>query len=252
MHDLLSCDTSVIVPPLTADGSVIFAKNSDRSVNECQPLVHIPRGVHPKGGTLRTQYLDIPQVQTTWEVIGSAPYWLWGFEMGVNEWGVTIGNEAVHTREPTHEQALIGMDLVRLGLERATAAEEAVRVIGALVEEYGQGGSCEATGYRTYENSFIVADADGAWVLETAGHRWVATRVRERAAISNLLTSMGRGTPVRRECGSTPRRRGGGARRADSHGHIRTRKPTFRPASVDWNGRERCSAGLTRAWACQR
>lgn len=188
MHDLLSCDTSVIVPPLTADGSVIFAKNSDRSVNECQPLVHIPRGVHPKGGTLRTQYLDIPQVQTTWEVIGSAPYWLWGFEMGVNEWGVTIGNEAVHTREPTHEQALIGMDLVRLGLERATAAEEAVRVIGALVEEYGQGGSCEATGYRTYENSFIVADADGAWVLETAGHRWVATRVRERAAISNLLT----------------------------------------------------------------
>jgi secernin len=188
MIDLLSCDTSVIVPPLTSDGSVVFAKNSDRSVNECQPLVHYSRSHHDPGATVRIQYLEIPQVATTWEVIGSAPWWLWGFEMGVNEWGVTIGNEAVHTREPTHHEALIGMDLVRLGLERAQTARAAVQVIGALLETYGQGGSCEATSYRTYQNSFIVADATEAWVLETAGHRWVAQPVRERAAISNLLT----------------------------------------------------------------
>lgn len=188
MNELLSCDTSVVVPPLTADGSVIFAKNSDRSVNECQPLRHFPRESHPAGSFLRTQYLEIPQVETTWEMIGSAPYWLWGFEMGVNEWGVTIGNEAVHTREASHLEALIGMDLIRLGLERAKTADDAVGVIGALIELYGQGGSCEAHSYRTYHNSFIVADSASAWVLETAGHRWVANRVRERAAISNLLT----------------------------------------------------------------
>ncbi|MGE3796911.1 MAG: C69 family dipeptidase [Thermomicrobiales bacterium] len=187
-NDPLSCDTSVVVPPLTRDGSVIFAKNSDRSVNECQPLVHIPRMSHDPDTSVRTQYLTIPQVETTWEMIGSAPWWLWGFEMGVNEWGVTIGNEAVHTREPTHHEALIGMDLVRLGLERAITAEQAVTVIGRLVETYGQGGSCEATHYRTYQNSFIVADANAAWILETAGHRWVATSVKERGAISNLLT----------------------------------------------------------------
>ena len=79
-------------------------------------------------------------------MIGSAPWWLWGFEMGVNEWGVTIGNEAVQTREPTHHAALIGMDLIRLGLERAQTADSAVEIIGALIEEYGQGGSCEAVG----------------------------------------------------------------------------------------------------------
>ena len=83
------------------------------------------------------------------------------------------------------------MDLVRLGLERSTTADEAVAILGALVEQYGQGGSCEAVGYRTYQNSFIVADASGAWVLETAGHRWVAQRVTERAAISNMLTITG-------------------------------------------------------------
>ena len=189
MRDLLSCDTSVALAPATADGSVIFAKNSDRSANECQPLAHVPRRRHSPGALSRCQYLAIPQVEETWEVIGSRPYWLWGFEMGVNEWGVAIGNEAVLSREPYEDAAaLIGMDLVRLGLERACRADEAVAVMTELVERYGQGGSCEATSFRTYHNSFIVADPTGAWVLETAGRRWAARRVRDYAAISNLYT----------------------------------------------------------------
>ncbi len=182
----LSCDTSVVVGAATFDGSVIFAKNSDRAANECQPLFHAPRHRHPAGATARCQYITIPQAEETWEVIGSRPYWLWGFEMGVNEWGVAIGNEAVLSREPYEETGLIGMDLVRLGLERARTADLAVRIIGNLVERYGQGGSCEASGFRTYHNSFIVADPTGAWIVETMGRRWVAQRVRERAAISNL------------------------------------------------------------------
>lgn len=184
-----SCDTSVAVGPATTDGAVIFAKNSDRTANECQPLTHVPRQAHPSGALAQCQYLAIPQVAETWEMIGSRPHWLWGFEMGVNEWGVTIGNEAVHSREPYEESAaLIGMDLVRLGLERGRTADEAMRVMTTLVERHGQGGSCEATTFRTYHNSFIVADPTTAWVLETAGRRWVARRVRDRAAISNLYT----------------------------------------------------------------
>jgi secernin len=80
------------------------------------------------------------------------------------------------------------MDLVRLGLERGRTADLAVRIIGNLIERYGQGGSCEAHGFRTYHNSFIVADPHDAWIVETMGRRWVAKRVRERAAISNLYT----------------------------------------------------------------
>ncbi len=188
MDQLLSCDTSVVVGAATADGSVIFAKNSDRAANECQPLFHAPRQRYPVGAMARCQYLAIPQAEETWEMIGSRPYWLWGFEMGVNEWGVTIGNEAVLSREPYEAVGLIGMDLVRLGLERGRTADLAVRIIGNLVERYGQGGSCEANGFRTYHNSFIVADPTTAWIVETMGRRWVAKRVRERAAISNLYT----------------------------------------------------------------
>jgi dipeptidase len=194
MEQPFSCDTSVALGSATFDGSTIFAKNSDRKVNECQPLRHVPRRRHAPGSTVRAQYLELPQVEETWEVIGSRPYWLWGFEIGVNEWGVAIGNEAVLSREPYEtEPALIGMDLVRLGLERARTADRAVEVMGELVERHGQGGSCEAPDlpFRTYHNSFIVADPGGAWVLETAGRRWFAHRVRDWAAISNLFTIQG-------------------------------------------------------------
>lgn len=186
--DTLSCDTSVALGTATADGAVIFAKNSDRSANECQPLMHLPRQQHRAGVMVQCQYITVPQVAETWELIGSRPYWLWGFEMGVNEWGVAIGNEAVLSREPLEEAALIGMDLVRLGLERGRTADEAMRAICALIEAHGQGGSCEATTYRTYHNAFIIADPHGAWILEAAGHRWCARRVRDRGAIGNLYT----------------------------------------------------------------
>jgi secernin len=190
MGEALSSDTAVAVGGATADGSVIFAKNSDRRANEAQPLHHSPRRRHPPGATLRTQYLEIPQVAETWEVIGSRPHWLWGFEIGVNEWGVAIGNEAVLSREGYADPGLLGMDLIRLGLERGRTAAEAVEQLGALTERWGQGGSCEAPGqpFRTYHNSYVVADPRGAWIVETAGRRWRAEAVVDRGSISNLYT----------------------------------------------------------------
>jgi secernin len=190
MNEALSCDTAVALGAATFDGSVIFAKNSDRRPNECQPLHHAPRRRHGPGATVRTQYLEIPQVAETWELVGSRPHWLWGFEIGVNEWGVAIGNEAVPSREGFDDPGLLGMDLIRLGLERGRSADEAVQVIGQLTERHGQGGSCEAPGhtFRTYHNSYIVADPRQAFVVETAGRRWHAEPVAERGSISNLYT----------------------------------------------------------------
>ena len=51
MEQMLSCDTSVALGAATFDGSVIFAKNSDRAANECQPLFHVPRQQHASGAT---------------------------------------------------------------------------------------------------------------------------------------------------------------------------------------------------------
>jgi dipeptidase len=173
----------------TLDGSTILAKNSDREGLECQVLQQYPPQSHPAGASLRCQYLEIPQAPETFAMIGSRPYWLWGFEHGVNEHRVAIGNEAIWTKAPRQETGLLGMDLVRLGLERGRTAREALHVITELLETHGQGGCPRAGGGAPgYDNSFILADPDEAWVLETAGRRWVAKRVRDVYSISNVPT----------------------------------------------------------------
>ena len=184
----VSCDTLVVLGADARNGHTIFAKNSDRPPTECQPLHVAPRISHAPGSTVRCQYLEVPQVEETLAVLGSRPWWLWGFEHGVNEARVAIGNEALHTREEPAATGLLGMDLIRLGLERGPTADAAKRVITSFLERYGQGGSAAYGGTRRYHNSFIIADPETAWVLETSGRHWVARRVRGRAAISNLAT----------------------------------------------------------------
>jgi len=183
------CDTFVALGDATADGSVIVAKNSDREPNEAHEVVLVASAAHVAGSTVRCTYLEIPQAPRTNAVLLAKPYWIWGAEMGANEHGVVIGNEAVFTKVPHEsEPGLIGMDLLRLGLERATTAAEAVDVITALLSEHGQGGSCGHTADLRYDNSFIVADPTGAWVLETAGREWAVERVRSTRSISNAIT----------------------------------------------------------------
>ncbi len=183
------CDTFVALAEATADGSVILAKNSDREPNEAHEVVLVPAADHGAGSTVRCTYVEIPQPRRTHAVLLAKPYWIWGAEMGANEHGVVIGNEAVFTKVP-HEKAdgLIGMDLLRLGLERADTAEAAVEVITGLLEEHGQGGGCGHTADLRYDNSFLVADPGGAWVVETAGREWAAQRVEAVRSISNAIT----------------------------------------------------------------
>eukprot|EP00563_Minutocellus_polymorphus_P017871 CAMPEP_0197725988 /NCGR_PEP_ID=MMETSP1434-20131217/12388_1 /TAXON_ID=265543 /ORGANISM="Minutocellus polymorphus, Strain CCMP3303" /LENGTH=255 /DNA_ID=CAMNT_0043311755 /DNA_START=277 /DNA_END=1041 /DNA_ORIENTATION=- len=142
--------------------------------------------------TVSCTYIDIPQVERTYAVLLSQIDWMYGAEMGGNEHGVVIGNEAVWTKvgiDPK-DRALLGMDLVRLGVERCKTSREALDVITNLLEEHGQGGPCaENDPSFTYHNSFLICDFDEGWILETAGKRWAARRIdRGSHNISNGLT----------------------------------------------------------------
>ena len=184
------CDTLVALAASTARGAALFAKNSDRERNEAQGLEMSPprRG----GGPLKLTYLTIPDAEATHACLLSRPFWMWGAEMGANAHGVVIGNEALHAKTPAQrKQALTGMDLVRLGLERAASAAQAVEVITGLLEQYGQGGDCGHLGRFYYHNGFIIADATEAFVMETAGRWWAVERVANHRALSNAY-SIGR------------------------------------------------------------
>lgn len=183
------CDTMIALGSLTASGRVTLAKNSDREPNEAQYLTEVPSADHALGALVKCTYVEIPQVRHTHAVIGSRPWWIWGFEHGVNEKGLAIGNEAVWSRLAAGEEpGLLGMDLLRLTLERAETADEGLEVLIGLLETYGQSGSASRTGKSFYHNSFILADGQGGWVLQTAGKHWVAKKIDGWASISNVYS----------------------------------------------------------------
>ncbi len=182
------CDTWVALSNATHTKHVLVGKNSDRPIFDCQPLLFHPRTTWSEQGMLQLEYVAMPQALQTYAHLGSSPYWCWGYEEGINEYGVVIGNEALftktfratvaaHRRGEAVALGLLGMDLVRLGLERSQTARQAVELLAHLVEMYGQFGSGvpgkdHAEG--GYDNSFLIADRREAWVLEAVGRRWTA------------------------------------------------------------------------------
>lgn len=182
------CDTFVALPGTTRSKSMLFAKSADCEVNEANAVVRIPRQKHVKGEAVRVSHLVIPQAEETYEILLTKAFWTYGCEIGVNEYGLSMGEEAVFTTEMEEERdGIIGPDLMRLGLERARNCQEAIQIMTGLLEQYGQGGSAELKGNSHFDSSYIMADPDEAYVLETAGRRWAVKKVEAIASISNML-----------------------------------------------------------------
>ena len=195
------CDTAVVFCQSEGSRESLFGKNSDREAAERQVL---EVSLDPKLEFTEQPYIELhdgyvqhnlPVLREAftqfahpyWAVI-SRPVWMWGAEMGVNQHGVAIGNEAVFSEEPVPVDGLLGMDILRLTLHNATSAAEGVEFAAQLLEVFGQGGS---GGYRKplyYHNSFMIKDATEAYIMETVGRRWVARRVTTAAAISNAYS----------------------------------------------------------------
>jgi len=180
------CVSLVALAPATARAVTIFAKNSDRPPLEVQVIErHEPS---TSTAPVRCTHIEVDGAETV-GITGSRPSWQWGFEHAVNDAGVAGGNETIYTTlDPRGAPpALTGMDLVRLALSRATTSSDAVAVLTDALERYGQGGPAHEDG-KAYWSSFLLADADDAWVVETSGRAWDAERVERVRAISNRTT----------------------------------------------------------------
>lgn len=192
------CDTMVTTSAST--GSLLFAKNSDRDPGEpqfiqyCEASEGLDTPTHPehrKSYDLM-QYHQLQKAAASLpnplKAVVSRPSWIWGAEMGINEAGVAMGNEAVFATSKPEKDGLLGMDILRLTLHNASSAQQAVQTITHLIETFGQGGNGSYSGKLTYHNSFLIADATSAWVVESAARTWVAKKVEGTATISNAYT----------------------------------------------------------------
>jgi hypothetical protein len=185
------CDLLCALPSAT-EGVALFAKNSDRPAGEGQVVEWLaPRLDHDV--TAATHVMLPAHPAPTFGIVGSRLTWGWGLEHGVNEAGLAVGNASVFTTldpRPAPD-ALTGMDLVRLLLERAPDADTAVSLLAELLAEVGQGGSGHDGPRRPYWSSFLVVDPARAYVVETSGSGGAVEEVHDVRAISNRTTIPG-------------------------------------------------------------
>lgn len=166
----------------------IFAKNSDRSCNEPNLVQFIPGG-ETGGAPVACTYISVPQEEKKYSVLLVRPSWIWGAEMGINEFGVVIGNEAVFTKSKDKKiERLLGMDILRIALERAENAKEGIGEIIRALTKFGQGGNCAFDKKFYYDNSYLVADKNEAYIIETAGYDYKTRKLAGYGNISNRLS----------------------------------------------------------------
>ncbi|MFA7671783.1 MAG: carcinine hydrolase/isopenicillin-N N-acyltransferase family protein [Sphaerochaetaceae bacterium] len=189
------CDTMVIRND--KESFFIFGKNSDRHPHEIQLIQY----VEPFEGLREKTHIDYqkeyeqiryPLLQkyskgfkNSYSALISRPSWMYGCEMGVNEKGLAIGNEAVFSLAGTNKEGILGMDILRLALHNCSDAKSALIFISEFIENYGQGGNGSYKGTLRYNNSFLITDSKESYLIESHKNRWVAKKIDLMQTISN-------------------------------------------------------------------
>jgi secernin len=168
----------------TVDGQTLFGHNCNRPAGEALALVREPGRPYAPGETVRLAHLFLPQVRQTCTVLACRRPGQWGYVQGVNEHGVAVGVTSIRTRLAGERPGLLGSDLVRLALERAGGARQAVDVLTDLITRHGQADTDD--GGRLCDSAFLVADGKEAFVLEAAGPYWAEQVIGSVRAVSGV------------------------------------------------------------------
>lgn len=167
-----ACTNVLVSKGASADGSVMISYLAD-SGGFMDPLYFSPAGKHQPGDSVDIYEWDtglflgrIAQAPETYKVIGN-----------MNEFQVAIG-ETTFTGLDALSKPNGVIDygsLIYIALQRSKSAREAIRIMGALVEEYG---------YASTGESFSISDKNEVWIMELIGKGeygkgavWVAARV---------------------------------------------------------------------------
>jgi len=164
------CSSFLVTKGASKDGSVMITYTCD---GEFLPLLeYVPAQDHKPNEYIEITGRDgkvrgkVKQVSHTYAVVGL-----------INEYQVAIGETTFGgRRELRNPDGLLHyFFMMRLALQRAKTAREAIKVMAELVEEYG---------YASTGESFSIADTKEAWIMEMIGPgaggkgaNWVALRI---------------------------------------------------------------------------
>jgi secernin len=183
----MGSDTVVALPRATANGRTLFGHNSNCPGGDGSSLVRAPGRAFELGETVHTPYVALPQVRRTHTVLAGQSSGQWGYEYGVNDCGVAVGATPYPTRLVAEEPGLAGPDLVRLTLERAAGARQAIDLLADLVGRHGQGGYTGRPGDGPDRDpALLVADAAEAYVFAACGRHWVVQEVGAVRALGEV------------------------------------------------------------------
>ncbi len=177
----MGCDMLAALSRTTRDGGTLFGHNCNRPSEEEVALVREPGRTFAPGENVQAGDRLLPQVRRTYTVLAGRRPGQWGYEHGLNEQGVSIGLTTIRTKREQGPPALTGPELVRLCLERAASARQAVDVLTDLVGRHGQG-SAEAE----VDPAFLITDGREAFVVEMFGPHWAVQHVGEVRAVSDV------------------------------------------------------------------
>jgi hypothetical protein len=177
----MGSDMLVALARATVDGHTLLAHSNHRSHGESQALALAPGRTFAPGQTVQATHVEVPQVRQTRTVLGGRSGMQWGYRHGVNERGVAVGVTGIHTRLEREAEGLTGADLVRLALERADSARQALEVLTDLIGRHGQEGEEGSS-----DNAFVIADGREACVLEACGAHWAEQAVPAVRAVSGV------------------------------------------------------------------
>ena len=180
-----SCFAVIVGREASSDGSLLFGHLEQNRGLRNLSYRYVPRIRHEEGSIITlARGGTLTQVNETYA-------YLWTSNPGVefgdgyfNEWGVAVASDGCATREDSYAELVgrgditdggIGMMLRRIVAQRSRTAREGVDVATGLLDHFG---------YAASGRTYIIADANEAWLLSVArGKSWIAQRVPDNAVV---------------------------------------------------------------------
>jgi len=180
-----ACFTVVVGKDASADGSVLFGHLEQNGGLRKMSYRYVPRMQHEPGSMVQLRRGgEWPQPEETYA-------FLWTNNIGIefsdgyfNEHGVAVGSDACRTRQDSYEELVergeitdggIGYKFRRIIAQRSRTAREGVEIATELLDHFG---------YAASGRTYIIADADEAWMLAAVrGKHYIAQRVPDDAIV---------------------------------------------------------------------